>query len=61
MQIDINLIKIKPNRQRKDLGDLSELKGSLLQVGLINPIVVEPAEDPGYFYLLAGERRFPSW
>ena len=61
MQIDINLIKIKPNRQRKDLGDLSELKGSLLQVGLINPIVVEPAEDPGYFYLLAGERRFTSW
>lgn len=61
MQIDIKAIRIKPNRQRKDLGDLSELKSSLLQVGLINPIVVEPAEEPGFFYLLAGERRFTSW
>lgn len=61
MQVNLSLIKIKPDRQRKNLGDLSELKASLAQVGLINPIVVEPAEEPGYFYLLAGERRFTAW
>lgn len=59
--IDINSVKIRENRQRKDLGDLSDLKTSLLRVGLINPIVIEMDKDDGLFYLIAGERRFTAW
>lgn len=60
-EYNIECIKIKPERQRKDLGDLTDLKNSLTQVGLINPIVIEPAEIAGTFYLIAGERRFTAW
>lgn len=61
--IFLDHIQIKPDRQRKDLGSLEELKVSILQVGtLINPIVVEPQPSrPGYFWLIAGERRFTAW
>lgn len=59
--IDINSVKIRENRQRKDLGDLSDLKTSLLRVGLINPIVIEMDKEDGLFYLIAGERRFTAW
>lgn len=63
MQISINSIKIRSDRQRKDLGDLAPLKASLLAVGtLINPIVVEPDPDAEHSYILiAGERRLTSW
>lgn len=61
MKLKLNQIKIRPERQRKDLGDLSELRESLLQVGLINAIVVEPAEESDTYYLIAGERRLTSW
>ena len=61
MKLKLNQIKIRPERQRKDLGDLSELKDSILQVGLINAVVVEPAEEPDTYYLIAGERRLTSW
>ena len=57
--IQIEQIKIKPGRQRQDLGDLAGLKTSLVTFGLLNPLVVEPA-DEGFFYLLAGERRYTS-
>ena len=59
MEIALSSIHIRPDRQRKDLGDLTALKASLLNVGLINPIVVE--EVDGQFYLIAGERRFTAW
>lgn len=61
--IFLDHIKVKPDRQRKDLGSLDELKASIQQVGtLINPIVVEARQDlPGHFWLIAGERRFTAW
>lgn len=62
MKITINSIKIRPDRQRKDLGDLSELKKSILNVGtLINPVVIEQDSTDGLFYLIAGERRLTAW
>lgn len=61
MEIELNSIHIRPERQRKDLGDLTDLKVSLLQVGLINPVVIEQDPDDGLFYLIAGERRYTAW
>jgi ParB/RepB/Spo0J family partition protein len=59
--IGINKISVPPRRQRKDLGDLSGLKASILALGILNPIVVESDRDnPGQYLLIAGERRFRS-
>ena len=61
MEIEIGKIFIKPERQRKDLGDLEGLKTSILNVGLINPLIVEEREEePGTYWLIAGERRYTA-
>lgn len=58
-ELPVEKIKIRPERQRKDLGNLEELKQSILQVGLLNPIVVELVA--GQYWLIAGERRYTAW
>lgn len=50
---------------RTDLGDLEELRRSILTVGLQDPITVVIAPDKGdeenvYYYLIDGERRFEA-
>jgi len=45
----------RANRQRKDLGDLSDLLESIPRIGLINPIVIERDGT-----LRAGERRLTA-
>lgn len=57
----ISSVKIRDNRQRKDLGDLGDLKKSILNIGLLNPIIIEQDSSDGLFYLIAGERRFTAW
>ena len=54
MQVKIDSI-IMRKRIRKDLGDLSSLKQSLKQHGLMNPIVIT-----GDNILIAGHRRFEA-
>ena len=57
-----NLIFIKPERQRKDLGDLASLKRSIEELGIINPIIVEEREEePGTYWVIAGERRLTAF
>jgi ParB family chromosome partitioning protein len=53
--VPLEQIKIAPDRQRRDLGDLEELKASLSSVGQINPLVVD--DD---YNLIAGERRYTA-
>ena len=57
----ISSVKIRDNRQRKDLGDLGDLKQSILNIGLLNPIIIEQDSSDGLFYLIAGERRYTAW
>lgn len=54
MQVKIDSIILR-KRIRKDLGDLSSLKQSLKQHGLMNPIVIT-----GDNILIAGHRRFEA-
>jgi len=54
VQVKIDSIIIR-KRIRKDLGDLSSLKQSLKQHGLMNPIVIT-----GDNILIAGHRRFEA-
>lgn len=41
---------------RKDFGDLEELKESIVEKGILEPILVRPKD--GFFEIIAGERRF---
>lgn len=45
--------------RKADVGkDITELADSLRKVGLLEPIVVAPAETPGKYEILTGQRRF---
>lgn len=65
--IPIDSIIIDPDRQRKDLGDLTDDTESILEVGLIEPIVLvfksagavggQGLEYADAYHLVAGERR----
>ena len=59
-QIEIGRIRPNPNQPRKrfDEAAFGELVASIKEVGLIQPVVVRPAED-GY-ELIAGERRWKA-
>ncbi|MEM1792641.1 MAG: ParB/RepB/Spo0J family partition protein [Thermofilaceae archaeon] len=49
-----------PERLRKDLGDIEDLKRSIKIVGGILPIIVRPKED-GRYALVVGERRLQAF
>jgi ParB family chromosome partitioning protein len=57
---EIPLASIRPNpyqpRQEFDVKALDDLKHSMKQSGLLQPVVVRPVQD-GNFELIAGERR----
>ncbi len=53
--MNIKLIKIK-NRFRKDVGDLTELKRSIKEIGLLQPIVIDENNN-----LIAGFRRVTAF
>lgn len=55
MQLNIDEIVIKPDRQRKDVGDVSDLVESIKRIGLLNPIIVTAAKE-----LVCGERRLTA-
>jgi len=58
--VELPLSQIRPNpyqpRQDVDPAALEELKASIRQAGLLQPVVVRTAKDGG-FELIAGERR----
>jgi ParB/RepB/Spo0J family partition protein len=54
----ISKIKVGP-RQRKELGKVEDLAGSMKELGLLNPLVVVSLPD-GFVELVAGERRLTA-
>jgi ParB family chromosome partitioning protein len=56
-RIAIHLIEANPDQPRSNLGDLSDLKASIAQRGVLEPILVRKRED-GRFTIISGERRF---
>lgn len=54
--IPIEKIITNQLQPRKDMGDLSELTNSILEKGIIEPVIVRPKE--GHFEIVAGERRY---
>ncbi len=59
-EIPVDRIRPNPRQPREHFDDdaLAELVASIRQVGLLQPIVVRPAETEGSFELVAGERRW---
>ncbi len=56
-KIPLHLIEANPNQPRSVMGDLNDLKNSIIEKGVLEPILVRPRED-GRFTIIAGERRF---
>ena len=59
--VELAVVDIRPNpfqpRQDVDPAALDELKASIRQAGLLQPIVVRPMPTGGGYELIAGERR----
>jgi ParB family chromosome partitioning protein len=58
-ELAVDEIEPDPDQPRKDLGDLGELKASIEQAGIIQPIIVTIVGEDRY-RLLAGERRYTA-
>lgn len=56
-RIAIHLIEANPDQPRTVMGDLSELTKSIVDKGVLEPILVRPRGD-GRFTIISGERRF---
>ena len=56
--IPIDRLEPNPNQPRVEIGDLSDLVDSIRAVGVLEPILVRPAEIGGRFMIISGERRY---
>lgn len=56
--VDPSLLKPNPKQPRTDFKqkELEELSASIIENGVLQPIIIEDAND-GTFYIIAGERR----
>lgn len=60
LSLDPSKVIVLEDRQRKDLGDLTELRLSIAELGQLQPIIVRrsaPDETTAQWILIAGERR----
>ncbi len=57
--IPIEFIEPDPDQPRKDIGNVDELKASIAEHGVIQPIVVSP-HGTEMFRIIAGERRYTA-
>ena len=56
--IPIDRLEPNPTQPRVEIGDLAELVASIRSVGVLEPILVRPAEIGGRFMIISGERRY---
>ena len=58
-RIPVQFVEPDPDQPRKNIGNIEELKASIAEHGIIQPIVVSPYGDEA-FRIIAGERRFTA-
>ena len=56
--IPIDRLEPNPDQPRVEIGDLTDLVESIRAVGVLEPILVRPAEIGGRFMIISGERRY---
>jgi ParB family chromosome partitioning protein len=59
-EIDIAAIRPNPRQPRRHFAEeaLAELAESIAVRGVLQPILVRPADEPGRYEIIAGERRW---
>jgi len=55
----IEQVEPDPDQPRKDVGDIEDLKASILEHGIIQPCIVSVVAEDRY-RLIAGERRYTA-
>ena len=56
--IPIDRLEPNPGQPRVEIGDLTDLVASIKSVGVLEPLLVRPAEIGGRFMIISGERRY---
>ena len=56
--LPITQIEPNPDQPRTEIGDLSELTSSIIQNGVLEPILVKPVPASSTWMIIAGERRW---
>jgi ParB family chromosome partitioning protein len=57
--IAVDRLYPNPDQPRVEIGDLTELIASVREKGILEPLLVRPSnERPGYWMIIAGERRW---
>lgn len=56
--IPIDRLEPNPKQPRIEFGDLTELTASIVEKGVLEPLLVRPSEVGGRFMIIAGERRY---
>lgn len=57
--VPIDRLEPNPEQPRQMMGDLTELKASIAEKGIIEPLIVRPCGDERYG-IIAGERRYQA-
>ena len=59
-KIRLSMIEPKPNQPRQNFDGeaLSALADSIAQNGVLQPILVRPSAEEGFYQIIAGERRW---
>jgi ParB family chromosome partitioning protein len=56
--LPIDKIEPNPEQPRVEIGDLTELTGSIREKGVLEPLLVKPNRQTGTWMIIAGERRW---
>jgi len=56
--IPLDRLEPNPNQPRTDAGDLEELTASIIEKGVLEPLLVRPSQVGGRFMIISGERRY---
>src|SRR5262245_32374353 len=56
--IPIDRLELNPEQRRQIVGDLSDLTASIMEKGVLEPILVRHSRENDKFMIISGERRF---
>lgn len=56
--IPIERLEVNPDQPRQVVGDLSDLTASILEKGVLEPILVRHNQETNQFMIISGERRY---
>ena len=58
MELPVELLQPDPNQPRKSFHNIDGLAASIEAKGIIQPIVIAPRNEDGFYTIIAGERRY---